>query len=1021
MRPLRRLLSILVSSVLLVPVAGMFATGASAQTGGSAGPEFRHLIGSLHEHSGYSDGFPGSRPSDYYESGKSFGLDFLAGSEHSDNLGLPVTLSEECLPPEGSPSDCAIADDEQPENSVTKWEAARQQAVAATTRPEDASDNSYTAFRGFEWTTDRFGHINVYLSKNFTNAKIDGGYATMETFWKWFTTSPVLGGGGDGLATFNHPSDKSLNAADPGFNWNDFDYRPEADRRMVGVELYNDHNDDYEDEYQRALERGWHVGAIGAEDLGHRPADGDGEPDANGVTDDWGGDKWAKTVFIARENTVRGLREALLARRFYAVQDEDLRIQMSADGQPMGSRLVRAPGETVEITVKANDPAVTVELVTNGVAAQTSGSGNEASYAALAGADEDYFYFRVMKGADPVGYTSPVWIRARDAGDTDGGRWLAGDLHVHSTYSHDSYGGPSDDNTGPDEFYIAGLTVEQQFAVAEARGLDFLAITDHNDVRSQSDSGFGTDSVIGIPGYENSLNGHAQMLGATKVYDNGDKNTEAVQQLAAQLRADGGAFQINHPREGALEDEPDWKYGFDVVPDTVEVWNISRLFQPPAPSASNNDAAIRYWEGFLDQGFKVGATGGSDSHWASTTAIQGPGSPTTWVFSDDNSRAGVLEGLREGRTFITMQYPAQQAPLLFVEADEDGNGTYESMIGDTVESGSALRARVEGAPGSFLRVVTNNGTTVFENEPVTGPSFARTFTLPEDSTWVRAEIYQPDAKAERDATCDEVIGSGTTYCKNDLAILAMTSALYLDNTPEPTALDLSAPGSGQYSDSVDASVTLTSGGAPVGDAAINFELGSRSASATTDENGVATMTLPLDLAPGSYELIARYAGGGDLLPSGDSSSLTITREGTGLEYTGQRSTSSKIIQLAARLSEDDGPALAGQTITFAMNGQTITAVTDSSGVAQAAAESPKPGRAATVTISYTGSELYDASSTTTTVSRSKPSTIAAQPRARTTSSNESRSPSFALIALGMFGAPASFIGGLALLRRRFAR
>ena len=39
------------------------------------------------------------------------------------------------------------------------------------------------------------------------------------------------------------------------------------------------------------------------------------------------------------------------------------------------------------------------------------------------------------------------------------GEWLAGDLHVHTTYSHDSYGGPSDDNTGPEEAYILGWPV----------------------------------------------------------------------------------------------------------------------------------------------------------------------------------------------------------------------------------------------------------------------------------------------------------------------------------------------------------------------------------------------------------------------------------------------------------------------------------------------------------------------------------------------------------------------------------
>ena len=46
-------------------------------------------------------------------------------------------------------------------------------------KPGPLRRRRFTGFRGFEWTSDRFGHINVYFSRNDTNAKIDGGYATM--------------------------------------------------------------------------------------------------------------------------------------------------------------------------------------------------------------------------------------------------------------------------------------------------------------------------------------------------------------------------------------------------------------------------------------------------------------------------------------------------------------------------------------------------------------------------------------------------------------------------------------------------------------------------------------------------------------------------------------------------------------------------------------------------------------------------------------------------------------------------
>jgi len=56
---------------------------------GTAAAQTHSYIGSMHEHSAYSDGWPGSRPFGYYMSGRNHGLDFMGGSDHSDNLGLP--------------------------------------------------------------------------------------------------------------------------------------------------------------------------------------------------------------------------------------------------------------------------------------------------------------------------------------------------------------------------------------------------------------------------------------------------------------------------------------------------------------------------------------------------------------------------------------------------------------------------------------------------------------------------------------------------------------------------------------------------------------------------------------------------------------------------------------------------------------------------------------------------------------------------------------------------------------------
>lgn len=359
------------------------------------------------------------------------------------------------------------------------------------------------------------------------------------------------------------------------------------------------------------------------------------------------------------------------------------------------------------------------------------------------------------------------------------GSWVAGDLHVHTTYSHDSWGGPGDDNTGPDEAYTLGHPVTNQFLIAKARGLDYVAITDHNDVRSQDDPGWQAGGVLGVRGYENSLDGHAQMLGASRLYDNGDEGVAAVEALAAALRADGGVFQVNHPAGDTIDpDQLDWGYGYGVTPDTVEVWNISPLWQPPLPSGNSIDIALRYWEGWLDAGVHVGATGGSDNHWVSTTAVQGVGQPTTWVFVSELTEAAVLDGLRRGRTFVSHQPPAHHGPRVFLEADRHGDGVFEAMVGDGVPPSAEFRVRVQGAPGSVLHLFTTGGQ-LLAAVPVTGPSFTAEFAVPSGVTWVRAEVVEPDAADARATVCDPLLGEQTSYCRDRLALLALTSAIYV--------------------------------------------------------------------------------------------------------------------------------------------------------------------------------------------------------------------------------------------------
>lgn len=388
------------------------------------------------------------------------------------------------------------------------------------------------------------------------------------------------------------------------------------------------------------------------------------------------------------------------------------------------------------------------------------------------------------------------------------GFWVAGDLHVHTIYGHDTCITPTtawdpsstdrSARTSCQDAYTVGFTPAQRLDEAAQRGLDFVALTDHNNVVNQTDPEVvawqqAHPQFVVVPGYENSQPGHVQMLGARSCYDNTGAVTGATIQcdqlvtdqsaagetaLANGLRSDGGVFQVNHPSDR------NWlsRYGYSVVPDNVEVWNIGPwAYQQPFPASNDNNFSLDWYDGFLRAGDEVGVTGGSDSHWVTTDAVQGVGDPTTWVFVKHLTVQGVLDGLRAHHTFVSALPPSQHGPQLFLEADRNGDGTYESIAGAETRPSSTFRVRTVGAvPGSLLRVVTDTGTAEIPLGAATSSVFRPGVAgIPTAHEFVRVELLLPDGRDQRTATCDPVVGSQTTVCRDDLAMEALTSPIFI--------------------------------------------------------------------------------------------------------------------------------------------------------------------------------------------------------------------------------------------------
>jgi len=304
-------------------------------------------------------------------------------------------------------------------------------------------------------------------------------------------------------------------------------------------------------------------------------------------------------------------------------------------------------------------------------------------------------------------------------------RWYAGDFHVHSKESGD-----------------ASPTLDQIAAFARGRGLDFVELSDHNTVSQLdflADAQRRSPDVLFVPGVEfTTYAGHANGIGATRYVDHrfgleGQTFDGAMKALADQ----GAVVSINHPMLdlGNACIGCGWK---QKIPKdqlgAVEIgtggWNVTGLLF--------TREAIAFWSRLVGQGLHVAPIGGSDDHSAGTAtgSLDSPiGNPTTMVFASELSAAGIVEGVRQGRTVVKLQGPAD--PMVELSAGF-------ARIGDTLRVAAAtLEVTVTGGKGQQLKVLRNGA--VVQTVNVDADPFVATqpLTAPADGSqeWWRAEVW----------------------------------------------------------------------------------------------------------------------------------------------------------------------------------------------------------------------------------------------------------------------------------------
>ena len=349
-------------------------------------------------------------------------------------------------------------------------------------------------------------------------------------------------------------------------------------------------------------------------------------------------------------------------------------------------------------------------------------------------------------------YTAKIWFDRQGAAFASlnqgplaaGDRWWRGDLHMHT--------GHSDGSCLSHKGAKVPCPTYKTLEAATERGLDFVAVTDHNttshfDALRELAPYF--DDLLVLAGREiTTFYGHANLFGPTAFVDFqlGSPHAPKLTDILKQAEAAGGLVSINHP--GLPSGELCMGCGW-TAPDT----DFARIAAIEVVNGGNVEGALSgmaFWEKRLNEGLQITAIGGSDNHDATLDPAKAPaiGVPTTVVRAPELSQPAILAAIRQGHVFLDIAGTRDR--LLEVRAQANG---VTAQMGDALSAPAgtkvAVEVRIVGAPGSSIslagdaaRLAALSGGTVGAADQTVS------FELTADGAprWLRVDVRGADGK-----------------------------------------------------------------------------------------------------------------------------------------------------------------------------------------------------------------------------------------------------------------------------------
>jgi len=270
---------------------------------------------------------------------------------------------------------------------------------------------------------------------------------------------------------------------------------------------------------------------------------------------------------------------------------------------------------------------------------------------------------------------------------------------------------------------------------AREQRLDFVTLTDHNTVSglAQLDS-LADDSLLTMGGIElTGYNGHALALGTRRWLEwRAGLHGQTMPMLAQAVMDAGALFIIAHPMAigdpyctGCSWSHPDMMPGNARI---VEIWNY--LWHQD----SNNEQAVGLWYTWLNQGYRMVATRGTDIHGPIVNAPDNLGFNV--VYAEALSEDAILDAIRRGHLYLSA------SPTLELTASNRDGQT--AMMGDLI-AGESVEVRFawsNALPGDRLKVIVSGA--CVDHMPIAAEGvFTRTLNYP-DAKWCVFEIRAAD-------------------------------------------------------------------------------------------------------------------------------------------------------------------------------------------------------------------------------------------------------------------------------------